>query len=124
MKNKILFICLLLSSLVFNANASTLFTEVTSTNQVKTAQQEPAKTEIFIHNNSDGSVWVSVYGHVELLIKGFTLRLYSNEVEIDEVRVKMSKSIFSDVFFDGLVPNHSKIKVRDYLAPPATDSIS
>ncbi|MDR3501397.1 MAG: hypothetical protein P4L79_02340 [Legionella sp.] len=122
MKNKILFICLLLSSLVFNAHASTLLTEVTSTNQVKTAQQEPAKTEIFINNNSDESVWISAYGHLELLIKGFTLRLYSNEIEINEVHIKMSKNIFSDVFFDGLVPNHSQIKVRDYLVPPASIS--
>lgn len=122
MKNKILFIGLLLSSLMFNAHASTLFTEITRANQVKSAQQEEAKTEIFINNNSDESVWISVYGHLELLLKGFTLRLYSNEVEMEAVHIKMSKNIFSDIFFDGLVPNHSKIKVRDYLTPPASNS--
>jgi hypothetical protein len=106
MKNKILFIGLLLSSLMFNAHASTLFTEITSANQVKSAQQEEAKTEIFINNNSDESVWISVYGHVEM----------------EAVHIKMSKNIFSDIFFDGLVPNHSKIKVRDYLTPPASNS--
>lgn len=122
MKNKILFICFLLISLVCNANASMVITQVTSSSQVIPIHQEPAKTEVFINNNSDEVVWISAYGHIELLLKGFTLRLYSNEVEINELHIKMSKNIFSDIFFDGLIPNHSKIKVRDYLFPPASNS--
>ncbi|KTD27496.1 hypothetical protein Lmac_1197 [Legionella maceachernii] len=97
-----------------HCNASSLHTVI----ELRSTQQNTrdAKTEFFIVNNTAESIWILANGDKSLIITGMTLRLYSNEVEVPELRIKMSRDLsFSEPFFDQLVPNHTKLWVGDYL---------
>lgn len=118
MKIKSLFIKVFISLLFFTtANASSLYSRTISIELQSSTQNVIApKTEIFIKNDSTSPVWISANGKLDMLINGFTLHLYNNAKEINHIHIIMSKSPISEVFFDRIVPNHSTLKVNDYLA--------
>lgn len=114
-----LFISILLILLGGFVNANTLHSEILNKNQFNPINKFLPKTEIFIDNDSNEIVWVSANGGtIKMLIDGHKLRLYNNDEEINKVHIKMSKTPFSETFFNDLVPNHSMIKVKTYLPKP------
>lgn len=78
-------------------------------------KDESHKTEVFINNDSNECVWISVGSQLFSVFPGETINLYSDEVELKEIPIQMSKTPDSGVFFNQKVPNHSRIKVSDYL---------
>lgn len=116
-----LFIFILLILLGEFVNASSFNSEILNKNQINPIKEFLPKTEIFIDNDSKEVVWVSANGgSIKMLIDGYTLRLYNNEEDINEVHIKISKTPLSEIFFNALVPNHTTIKVKAYLPKPIT----
>lgn len=116
MRIKALFVTLLvLLSLCANASP-VLKSKMGLSRNVQSLQQVTAhKTEVVINNNSTLAVWINVSGHPELLPSGFEISFYNDEQEISEIRIVISKNIFTDVIFDKMVRNHSKLWVKEYL---------
>ncbi len=101
---------------VTTANASLLPTSIINIEILPASIHNTVapKTEIFIKNTSPRTVWITLSDDPELLISGDTLHIYSN-VELPILRIIMSKTPLSGVFFDHLVPNHVILRVNDYL---------
>ena len=117
MKKRAIFVGLIFVSLNWVCHAATLHRSLASADSMKYFSKENQEiTEVFIENNSTKSVWVNASGDRNLLLAGVTLRLYNEKVTMEHVHIIMSNSLFSGIFFDRLVPNHTTLKVKDYLS--------